>query len=81
MVFCPLSQQRMLVLADLCMVGKLLTAPAFASRICRGSLRAPGAETGCSRPEYPPPGCRKGGELVRQLRREAAVKYAASDPG
>ena len=28
----------------------------------------PGAETGCSRPEYPPPGCRKGRRACPQVR-------------
>ena len=36
--------------------------------ICGGSLRRPGAETGCSRPECPPPGCRKERRACPQVR-------------
>ena len=31
------------------------------------ALLRPGAETGCSRPEYPPPGCRKGRRACPQV--------------
>ncbi len=64
--------------ADLCMVGKLLTAPAFCLPVSAEEVSAaPVQKQGVVVQNILHRDTVKGGELVRQLRREAAVKYAA----
>ncbi len=59
--------------ADLCMVGKLLTVPAF----CLPVSSAPVQKQGVVVQNILHRDTVKGGELVRKFGRKAAVKYAA----
>ena len=64
--------------ADLCMVGKLLTAPAFCLPVSAEKVSAaPVQKQGVVVQNVFHRDAVKGGELVRQFRREAAVKCAA----
>ena len=64
--------------ADLCVVGKLLTAPAFCLPVSAEEVSAaPVQKQGVVIQNSLHRDAVKGGELVRQLRREAAVKCAA----
>ena len=64
--------------ADLCMVGKLLTAPAFYFPVSAEEVSAaPVQKQGVVVQNILHRDTVKGGELVRQLRRETAVKCAA----
>ena len=64
--------------ADLCMVGKLLTVPAFYLAVFpEKNSAAPVEKQGVVIQNVLNRDAVKGGELVRQLRREAAVKCAA----
>ena len=64
--------------ADLCMVGKLLTAPAFCLPVSAEEVSAaPVQKQGVVVQNVLHRDAVKGGELVRKFRREAAVKCAA----
>ena len=64
--------------ADLCMVGKLLTAPAFCLQVSAEEVSAaPVQKQGVVVQSVLHWDAVKGGELVRKFRRKAAVKYAA----
>ena len=64
--------------ADLCVVGKLLTVPAFDLAVFPEKVSAaPVQKQGVVVQNVLHRDAVKGGELVRQLRREAAVKCAA----
>lgn len=64
--------------ADLCMAGKLLTAPAFCLPVSAEEVSAaPVQKQGVVVQNVLHRDAVKGGELVRQLRRKAAVKCAA----
>ena len=64
--------------ADLCMVGKLLTAPAFCLPVSAEEVSAtPVEKQGVVVQNILHRDAVKGGELVRQLWREAAVECAA----
>ena len=63
---------------DLCVVGKLLTVPAFCLPVSAEEVSAaPVQKQGVVVQNVLHRDAVKGGELVRQLRREAAVKCAA----
>ncbi len=63
--------------ADLCVVGKLLTVPAFCLPVSAEEVSAaPVQEQGVVVQNVLHRDAVKGGELVRQLRRKAAVKCA-----
>ena len=64
--------------ADLCMVGKLLTVPAFCLPVSAEEVSsAPVQKQGVVVQNILHRDAVKGGELVRKFRRKAAVKYAA----
>ena len=64
--------------ADLCMVGKLLTAPAFCLPVSAEEVSAaPVQKQGVVVQNVLHRDAVKGGELVRKFGREAAVKCAA----
>ena len=64
--------------ADLCMVGKLLTVPAFCLPVSAEEVSAaPVQKQGVVVQNVLHGDAVKGGELVRQLRRKAAVKCTA----
>ena len=64
--------------ADLCMVGKLLTAPAFCLPVSAEEVSAaPVQKQGVVGQNVLNRDAVKGGELVRKFRRKAAVKCAA----
>ena len=64
--------------ADLCMVGKLLTAPAFCLPVSAEEVSAaPVQKQGVVVQNVLHRDAVKGGELVRKFRRKAAVKCAA----
>ena len=64
--------------ADLCMVGKLLTVPAFCLPVsAEEGSSAPAQKQGVVVQNILHRDTVKGGELVRKFGREAAVKYAA----
>ena len=64
--------------ADLCMVGKLLTVPAFCLPVSAEEVSAaPVQKQGVVVQNVLHRDAVKGGELVRKFRREAAVKCAA----
>ena len=64
--------------ADLCVVGKLLTAPAFGFPVASEQLSAaPVQKQGVVVQNILHRDAVKGGELVRKFRRKAAVKCAA----
>ena len=78
MVFCPLSQQRMLVLLTFAWSASCWRFQPFASRyLRRKASSAPVQKQGVVVQNILHRDAVKGGELVRQLRREAAVKCAA----
>ena len=65
-------------LADLCMVGKLLTAPAFCLPVSAEEVSsAPVQKQGVVVQNIPHRDTIKGGELVRNLRGEAPAEIAA----